>query len=158
MIAGMSYNTLFQHPQDKMWSDAPYASVWMQICMDRRITVHSEKIPRRLDSGIYSHSGYLLQWKPWYLYLGHWWQVQASVGSSFHLLVSLSICSIGRAAAYSHPRKKRNASWKREIFHFSVARIFKNVLFRVAQFTLIGDCVFECKESEALENIITWEL
>jgi hypothetical protein len=42
--------------------------------------------------------------------------------------------------------------WKREIFHFSVAGSFKNVLSRVAQFTSIGDCVFECKESAALER------
>jgi hypothetical protein len=127
-MAGMPYNTLPQYPQDKSWSDTPYASVWMQIRMDRRTTVHPEKISRRLDSGIYSHGRCLLQWKPWYLYLGHWWQGQASVGSPFHLLVSLSVCSIGRAAAHSHPRKKRNASVEARNFPFQRCWVFQECL------------------------------
>jgi len=87
-----------------------------------------KKISRRLDSGIYSHGGCLLQWKPWYLYLGHWWQRQASVGSPFHLLVSLSVCSIGRAAAHSHPRKKRNASVEARNFPFQRCWVFQECL------------------------------
>jgi len=43
--------------------------------------------------------------------------------------------------------------WKREIFYFSVAGSLKDVLSRVAQFTSIGDCVFEYKESAVLEDI-----
>jgi len=136
-MAGMPYNTLPQYPQDKTWSDTPYASIWMQICMDRRTAVHPEKSSSRLDSGIYSHGGCLLQWKPWYLYLGHWWQGQASVGSPFHLLVSLSVCSIGRAAAHSHLWKKRIASVEARNFPFQRCWVFQECL--ISRYTVYVD-------------------